>query len=55
MVSHLQASACGWMQIVTVVEGAQHSPVEVEKLTAVEAAKVFLAAGRPVTVTLRKP
>lgn len=53
-VSDLQASRSGSVQIVTEVEGARYPPVKVEKLTAAEAAKVFVAAGRPVTVTLRK-
>ena len=42
-------------QIVKVVEGAQAGPVDVEGMTADQAAQVFLAAGRPVTVTLRRP
>jgi hypothetical protein len=40
---------------VKVVEGAQAGPVDVEGMTADQAAQVFLAAGRPVTVTLRRP
>ena len=43
------------VQVVTVVEGAQSRAVKVEKLTAEEAAGVFKAAGRPVTVTVRRP
>ena len=40
---------------VTVVEGAQGGPKQVEHLSSDEAVKVFVEAGRPVTLTFRLP
>ncbi len=40
---------------VTVVEGAQGGPKQVEHLSSDEAVKVFVAAGRPGAATFRLP